>query len=57
MNVEFHPDSPTAWATLGSAEAEADNREEAITAYRRALELAPDNPQILRALRALGVDP
>jgi len=57
MNVGFHPDSPTAWATLGGAEAGADNRDGAIAAYRRALELSPDNPQILRLLRELGVDP
>lgn len=55
MNAEFHAESPSVWSGLGDAESLAGNRDAAIAAYRKGLELSPDNPQILRRLEALGV--
>jgi tetratricopeptide (TPR) repeat protein len=57
MNVEFHPESASAWSALAGAESAGGDRDAAIAAYRKGLELAPENPRILRALRELGVDP
>ena len=55
MNSEFHPGSPSVWTGLGDAENLAGNRDAAIAAYQKGLELSPDNPQILRRLEELGV--
>lgn len=55
MNAEFHAESFSVWAALGGTEAAAGNRDAAIAAYRRGLELSPDDPQILRLLERLGV--
>ena len=57
MNVEYHAESISAWASLGQAEDASGNRDGAIAAYRKALELSPDNQRLIRALRELGIDP
>ena len=57
MNAEHHPMSVSVWVGLGSAEAAAGNRDLAIAAYQKALELAPDNPRVLQLLERVRSDP
>lgn len=54
MNAEFYPESLSIWVSLGTMEAAAGNREAAIRAYQRGLELSPDNQRILGLLEQLG---
>lgn len=57
MNSEFHPESVSVWVGLANAEEAAGDHDAAIQAARKALELAPDSPQVQRLLQGLGVDP
>ncbi|MEW6363446.1 MAG: tetratricopeptide repeat protein [Acidobacteriota bacterium] len=53
LNVELHPKSAEAWAGLGEACLLSGENEEAITSFRKALELNPDLPNVKAALEAL----
>jgi len=57
MNSEYHPESISVWAGLAGAEARAGNRDAAVAAARKGLELDPENRQILRILESLGIEP
>lgn len=53
LNGEFHPDSPDIPRTLGPLYEELGRREDAIAAYRRALEMNPQDRASQARLRAL----
>ena len=46
MNSDFHAGSPSVWSGLAEVEIEAGNRDAAVTALERAVELAPDNERL-----------
>ena len=59
LNLEFYPESAQTWMLKGQLHVLAGDREDAITALERALELAPGNPaaeQLLRQARG-GTQP
>ena len=53
LNAEFYPQSASIPGTLGPLYEKLGRRDEAIAAYRRVLELAPDNRAARDRLRAL----
>lgn len=53
LNTERHPDSANAWDSLGEAYAAAGERQRAVAAYERSLELAPGNANARRWLERL----
>ncbi|MGQ0538405.1 MAG: c-type cytochrome [Gemmatimonadaceae bacterium] len=57
VNAEIFPQSPRTLAELGAAYEAAGNKEKAIAAYRRVLEIAPNEQQARRRLTALTVPP
>lgn len=57
MHSENFPESLSIWVALGDLELAADERDAAISAYRAALALAPENPGVIAKLEALGVIP
>jgi len=48
--LDRHPQSPRAWVNLGNVEAARRRSAEAEAAYRRAIEIAPDQPEALNNL-------
>ncbi len=52
--LEDSPDSAEAWLNIGAAEAAAGNREAAITAYRRVIEINPDGGWASTAQRRIA---
>lgn len=57
MNGEFNPRSSSIPMGLGDLYRELGNRDKAIAAYRKVLEVAPQNPQARQRLMELGVPP
>lgn len=55
VNTRVYPRSANTYDSLGEALLTAGRRDEAIAAYRRALEVEPDFPPSIQALRRLGV--
>jgi predicted TPR repeat methyltransferase len=53
LNAELFPESGNAYDTLGEMLAHAGERDAAIAAYERSLELDPDNDNARERLRAL----
>ena len=53
LNLEFFPDSDQTLTLLGQAYAATGQRDKAIAALERAIELNPQNPQARRALQQL----
>jgi len=51
------PDDPTIAEHLGDALAKAGDREEALSAYRKALKLNPSSTDLPRKIRELGGNP
>ena len=56
-NVEVHPRYANGWDSLGEAYVRADRREDAIRAFRRALEINPDLAPSREWLHRLGAEP
>lgn len=54
LNTRAYPESANTYDSLGEALAAAGRRDEAIAAYRHALELAPGFPSAVQALQRLG---
>lgn len=54
LNAEFLPESGQTFTALGETHRAAGNTEAALAAYRRALEIDPDNPVAARWIRELG---
>jgi Flp pilus assembly protein TadD len=54
LNQEFHPESPNIPRTLGPIYERLGRRDAAIAAYRRALELNPNDAVSAQRLRAIG---
>jgi cytochrome c-type biogenesis protein CcmH/NrfG len=50
INTRFAPESANAWDSLGEALMVAGRNEEAISCYRRSLELDPDNSNAARMI-------
>ena len=57
MNTDQFPDSADTWDSLGEALLAAGERERAIAAYRRCLELEPAASSARETLRRLGIRP
>jgi len=57
MNAEFNPQSVSIPLMLGEVRRQRGERDKAIAAYRRALELDPQNPEARRRLTELGAPP
>ncbi len=57
MNTELYPESGNVWDSLGEALIKKGERERAIAAYRRSLELDPANTNAVEMLRSLGIQP
>jgi len=57
MNAEFNPQSRTIPMALGDLYRELGNRDKAIAAYQKVLQLAPQNQQARQRLTELGVRP
>lgn len=53
LNAEYFPESAQVAAGLGALHARSGEKEKAIAAYERALELQPNNRQVRRALEQL----
>jgi len=53
LNADLHPKSADAWAGLGEAHMVTGRKDEAIAAFRRALEIKPDLPGVKEALERL----
>jgi len=53
INLRHHPGSVSTWNLKANAHRQLDEREEAISAFERVLELQPNQPQAERALREL----
>lgn len=53
LNTELYPDSANVYDSYGEALANAGKREEAIKAYEKALQLAPNYPSAVEALQRL----
>ena len=51
--IEMDPDNPNAWRVRAMGLVRLERREDAISSVKRALELAPGDPGLLEALRAL----
>ena len=45
LNTRLYPDIDRPWERLGDLQAELDKHDEAIAAFRKVLEIAPDNPR------------
>lgn len=54
LALEFYPDSPQAWFATGQLREAAGDTEGALAAYRKTLELDPQNRGAQRRLEALG---
>ncbi len=54
LNAEYFPESGQTYTALGETHRTAGNTEAALAAYRRALEINPDNPVAARWIRELG---
>ena len=52
-NIEFFPESPTAYESLAEGYLSIGNQDQAITCYRKALLLDPDNRRYLQAISRL----
>lgn len=52
INLEYHPESVSTWNVKGSIHMRLEQREEAIAAFERSMEIQP-NPPAQRALRQL----
>jgi tetratricopeptide (TPR) repeat protein len=57
FNTERYPDNAKAYEVLGDAELAVHDRAGAIAAYKRSLQLQPDNAGTIESLRALGLAP
>ncbi len=55
LNTEVYAESANAWDSLGEALASAGHRDDAVTAYRRALAISPRFVPSLQGLERLGV--
>lgn len=53
LNVEMHPDTGWVHESLGDVNLAMENREDALKAYRRALQIGPDNPALAAKVRSL----
>lgn len=56
LNVELHPKADWSWYLLGEARAGSGDREGALAAYRRVLELVPDHDMAKRRVEELTED-
>lgn len=56
VNVRAHPRYANGWDSLGEAYVHADRRDEAIEAFRQAIEIQPGFPPSVEWLRRLGQD-
>jgi len=56
LNLEHFPESGFSYFTLGEGYRMTGQREEAITAYRKAQELIPGNPMIGRRLEEMEAE-
>jgi len=54
LNAEFFPESGQTYTVLGEVHRAGGNNEAALAAYRRALEIDPDNPVAQRRIAELG---
>ena len=54
LNVENHPEWMGSYEAMGDLYRARGERREAISWYRRALELAPDHPRLLEKLLSLS---
>mgnify|MGYP002622994441 CR=1 FL=1 len=56
LNVSVHPHYANGWDSLGEALLQLDRREEAVSAFRKAIEISPGLETSLRWLEHLDVD-
>lgn len=56
LNVEEYPEAANPWDSLGEGYMVAGRSEEAVQAYRRSLELHPDNENAVRMLERLSAE-
>jgi O-antigen ligase len=55
--LTFAPQSPDAWVGLGVCEIHLGKKSEAIDAWQKAHQLAPDNAEVIQFLKGAGVKP